>query len=477
MQLRYALHDRQRRRRREPVRPAPSCVDRALRPAGLVPHLGARLHAAPRPAATTRSIPTRGFDLDLSQDFAGLGGNVHYVETECGRRLVPRLQQGLRPQPDRAGPATSTAGTATRPHQRPLLRGRRHLPAASRSPASARATPSLGDALGGKLYVIGAVEQTFPNGLPEQYGIKTALFADIGTLGLLDASDKVDPLDQPAADHRAATTSAFAPRSASASSGSRRSGRCGSTSPSRSQRALRHDPGLPLLHQYKVLENSSMNVRSLLVAGLAAGAILALAAVSRHRPRRRRSPAAAAAPPHPASARRSPALRLLDEGQSSAARRSARPSSAAHQGAGRAGQRRASARSRQPSSTDEQALEAQQASPRRSDRCKPSAPTLEAARRQLREARAAAPARRCRRRSRSSSQAMLSGARPGLPQLYQQHSCSILLDGDAGRRRVGQSGHGPLAPGRHRPRRHDPDADLRPRAPRPRRARSRPSAR
>jgi outer membrane protein insertion porin family len=42
------------------------------------------------------------------------------------------------------------------------------------------------DALGGNFYAIGTVELTLPNYLPEQYGIKTSLFADVGTLGVLD---------------------------------------------------------------------------------------------------------------------------------------------------------------------------------------------------------------------------------------------------------------------------------------------------
>ena len=37
------------------------------------------------------------------------------------------------------------------------------------------------------------MELNFPNGLPEQYGINTALFAEAGTLGILDARAKVDP--------------------------------------------------------------------------------------------------------------------------------------------------------------------------------------------------------------------------------------------------------------------------------------------
>jgi outer membrane protein insertion porin family len=42
--------------------------------------------------------------------------------------------------------------------------------------------------------MIGEAQLTFPNGLPAQYGIKTAFISDIGTLGLLDRSEKFDPL-------------------------------------------------------------------------------------------------------------------------------------------------------------------------------------------------------------------------------------------------------------------------------------------
>ena len=56
------------------------------------------------------------------------------------------------------------------------------------------------DAMGGRAYAIGSAELTIPTGLPEQYGIKAALFTDVGTLGLLDDQNKlkadgtIDPL-------------------------------------------------------------------------------------------------------------------------------------------------------------------------------------------------------------------------------------------------------------------------------------------
>ncbi|MEI9963663.1 MAG: BamA/TamA family outer membrane protein [Caulobacteraceae bacterium] len=51
----------------------------------------------------------------------------------------------------------------------------------------------MGDALGGKMFAIGTAELTVPTPLPAQYGIKTALFSDFGTLGLLDSKIKRNP--------------------------------------------------------------------------------------------------------------------------------------------------------------------------------------------------------------------------------------------------------------------------------------------
>jgi outer membrane protein insertion porin family len=51
-------------------------------------------------------------------------------------------------------------------------------------------TGGRSDALGGKGYAIGSVELTVPTFLPEQYGIKAALFSDFGVLGGLDSTDK-----------------------------------------------------------------------------------------------------------------------------------------------------------------------------------------------------------------------------------------------------------------------------------------------
>ena len=58
-----------------------------------------------------------------------------------------------------------------------------------------RDTLRNGRALGGKVYAIGTVELTIPTFLPEQYGIKAALFTDFGTVGLLDLRQGTDQHD------------------------------------------------------------------------------------------------------------------------------------------------------------------------------------------------------------------------------------------------------------------------------------------
>ena len=77
--------------------------------------------------------------------------------------------------------------------------------------------PNFDQALGAKFFAIGSIEQTFPNGLPEQYGIKTALFTQFGTAGLLDDADKRTS-HLVYRDH-GRTICTCAPRSASACSG------------------------------------------------------------------------------------------------------------------------------------------------------------------------------------------------------------------------------------------------------------------
>ena len=130
--------------------------------------------------------PTRGWSGSLRQDFAGIGGDVNYVKTEADVSAY----YGIAPKwvvstSASTGYVAGWAGDAIRINDRFFKGGNsfRGFKTAGMGPRDLNTR----DALGGNFYLIGTIELTVPNYLPEQYGIKTSLFADVGTLGLLDS--------------------------------------------------------------------------------------------------------------------------------------------------------------------------------------------------------------------------------------------------------------------------------------------------
>jgi len=138
-------------------------------------------------------IPTRGYYVDLSQDLAGFGGTVHYVRTEADAGWYHGFAKGwVLSLTASGGYISGWDGSAVRIADR-FYRGGDTFVGFQLAGIGPRDT-KFGDALGGDLYLLGEIQQTFPNYLPEQYGIKTAFISDIGTLGLLDRASKFDPL-------------------------------------------------------------------------------------------------------------------------------------------------------------------------------------------------------------------------------------------------------------------------------------------
>jgi outer membrane protein insertion porin family len=135
--------------------------------------------------------PTRGFYVNISQDVAGFGGTVHYVSSQLHGGFyhgftkdwifdftgAVKYIDGWNGDSIRIGDRFYEGGDTFRGFNLAGV-GPRDI--------------QFGDALGGKLSAIGSLEETFPNGLPEQYGIKTLLFVDFGTVGLLDKADKIN---------------------------------------------------------------------------------------------------------------------------------------------------------------------------------------------------------------------------------------------------------------------------------------------
>jgi outer membrane protein insertion porin family len=138
------------------------------------------------------NLPTRGFNLSLSQDVAGAGGNVHYVRST----LVGGWYHGFNKNfiltiKGQAAYIDGWNGDSIRIADRLYAGGDdfRGFEIAGIGPRDVQ----FGDALGGKFKAIGTIEETIPTGLPEQYGIKLAVFSDFGTLGLLDKKDLINP--------------------------------------------------------------------------------------------------------------------------------------------------------------------------------------------------------------------------------------------------------------------------------------------
>jgi outer membrane protein insertion porin family len=136
--------------------------------------------------------PSKGFYFTFGQTFAGAGGNVRYVrstiEAAWYHAFSPSYILMFRGQ---GGDIEPWGGDYIRINDR-FYRGADTFRGFQIAGLGPRDT-LYGDALGGKVYTTETVELSFPNGLPEQYGINTALFSDVGTLGILDAQAKLDP--------------------------------------------------------------------------------------------------------------------------------------------------------------------------------------------------------------------------------------------------------------------------------------------
>ncbi|MDO8296013.1 MAG: outer membrane protein assembly factor BamA [Caulobacter sp.] len=141
--------------------------------------------------------PTRGFFVELNQDLAGVGGDVNYLKTESNGGWYHGFNK------DFVLSATGTfgyidgwRGDDVRINDR-FYKGGNSFRGFEVAGIGPRDT-SFGrtDALGGKLYAIGSLELSVPTFLPEQYGIKAALFTDVGTVGLLDDADQRDRFGQ-----------------------------------------------------------------------------------------------------------------------------------------------------------------------------------------------------------------------------------------------------------------------------------------
>ena len=135
--------------------------------------------------------PTRGWRGTLWQDLAGLGGDVNYVRTETNATWYHGFTPSLVFSAEvSAGYISGWGGDPIRINDRFFKGGNtfRGFETAGMGPRDLLTQ----DALGGNMYAIGTLELTVPNFLPEEYGIRTSLFMDYGTVGLLDDRYTID---------------------------------------------------------------------------------------------------------------------------------------------------------------------------------------------------------------------------------------------------------------------------------------------
>jgi outer membrane protein insertion porin family len=140
--------------------------------------------------------PRSGLYAELKQDFAGLGGDTQFIRTTGEVRYYHELTD------DFVGMLKAQAGNVWGPDLRivdqffmgpSLVRGFAPSGIGPRD-----ATDPKNNALGGTTYFGGSAEVQFPLvGLPREFGMKGAIFADAGTLYGYDAGTNFGYLAPP----------------------------------------------------------------------------------------------------------------------------------------------------------------------------------------------------------------------------------------------------------------------------------------
>lgn len=136
--------------------------------------------------------PRRGFFARLSTDYAGLGGDLHYVRGRLTTGAYYPISEDI------VASLTVTGGAIHDLEDEGVRITDRYFLGGStlRGFQSSGVGPrdlATGDALGGKRVYYGSLEFRFPIGLPDEFGITGVLFSDAGSLWDIDESPEQDP--------------------------------------------------------------------------------------------------------------------------------------------------------------------------------------------------------------------------------------------------------------------------------------------
>ncbi len=132
--------------------------------------------------------PTRGYILQLSQDFGVTSGSRRFLRTTARAGYEQQvLNEEVTLRADLTAGALVMSGGDTRITERFFLDGRmRGFELRGTGPRDLGANNR--DALGGVRYAVAQFEAEFPLGLPEEYGITGGVFMDVGSVWGLDNS-------------------------------------------------------------------------------------------------------------------------------------------------------------------------------------------------------------------------------------------------------------------------------------------------
>ena len=128
----------------------------------------------------SRREPTAGYTVSLSNSFAGLGGDIGYLKNALGGSIFYSPLDEVVMNARITGGHVLRTGKKMRVADQVFLGGDsfRGFEFGGMGPRDARTN----DALGGSRYWVGTLETMFPVGLPNEFGVKGAVFSDFGSL-------------------------------------------------------------------------------------------------------------------------------------------------------------------------------------------------------------------------------------------------------------------------------------------------------
>ncbi len=133
--------------------------------------------------------PTGGWDFEIDQEFAGVGGDIRYVRAEVTGRVYYEITEEFLASLRVKTGGIEGIGQDVIISDRIFIGGS-DFRGFERSGIGPRDLIS-DNSLGSQLFAIGSAEVTFPNFLPEALDITTSIFTDFGVVGNADQQDGV----------------------------------------------------------------------------------------------------------------------------------------------------------------------------------------------------------------------------------------------------------------------------------------------